>query len=130
MIIYMHTQIYESEVFNMSKTFTTSREGNKVIAKFDSSRDYTLSFKDEAEAELFTAELSATQEDFWKNGRDNAVRKKSLFANPSDCTVCMNFDTDNYSEKWPMKAKLKSVDEMDSFFKDVKFAIYGPMPSI
>lgn len=114
----------------MGKTFTTSRVGNMVMANYDNSRTYALSFKDEVEAQFFMSELSAAQDDYNVNGRDKAERKKSMFANPEDCSVSMNFNTANTTEKWTMKAILKSVTEMNDFYKDVKFAIYGPMPSI
>lgn len=53
-----------------------------------------------------------------------------MFLNPEDCTVSMNFDTKASVAKWVMKAKLSSVAETTQFYKDLKFAIYGPMPSL
>lgn len=114
----------------MGKTFTTSRDGNEVIANYNNECTYALSFTDEAEAKLFVSELAATQEDFINNGRDKAERKKALFLNPEDCTVSMNFNTKARAAKWAMKARLSSVAEATQFYKDLKFAIYGPMPSL
>lgn len=42
----------------------------------------------------------------------------------------MNFDTKASAAKWVMKAKLSSAAEATQFYKDLKFAIYGPMPSL
>lgn len=114
----------------MGKTFTTSRVGCTVVANYDDERSYTLNFSNEKEAQFFESELIATQDDFWTNGRDNAVRKKSMFADPKDCTLSMNFDTANSTEKWTMVATLASVDELNQFYADLKFAIWGPMPGI
>ena len=60
----------------------------------------------------FESELNATQVDFWKNGRDNAVRRKSMHADPLDCSVSVNFDTANCTEKWSFKVALANVDEI------------------
>ena len=114
----------------MGKKFMTSRDGNKVIANYNNECTYALSFNDEAEAKLFISELAATQEDFITNGRDKAKRKKAMFLNPEDCTVSMNFDTKASTAEWTMKARLSSVAEATQFYKDLKFAIYGPMPSL
>lgn len=113
----------------MGKMFTTSRVGNKVMASYNNSHTYALSFKTEAEAEFFVSELSATQKDFWTNGRENAKRKKSMFVNPTECTVSMNFNTAESDTKWTMKAKLVSEAETKAFYADVKYAIWGPMPN-
>ena len=114
----------------MGKLFTASSDGNKVNANYNDECTYALSFSDEAEAQLFVSELAETQEDFITNGRDNAKRKKAMFLNPEDCTVSMNFDTKASAAKWVMKAKLSSAAEATQFYKDLKFAIYGPMPSL
>lgn len=114
----------------MGKMFTTSRDGNKVMANYNNECTYALSFADEAEAKLFVSEFTATQEDYIINGKDKATRKKAMFLNPNDCTVSMNFDTKARAADWVMKAKLSSVAEATNFFKDLKFAIYGPMPSL
>lgn len=129
MILFKHTQNNESEVNTMGKMFTTSRVGNKVMANYDNSHMYDLSFKTEAEAEFFVSELAATQKDFWTNGRENAKRKKSMFANPTECTVSMNFNTTESDTKWTMTANLVSEAEAKAFYADVKYAIWGPMPS-
>lgn len=112
----------------MGKIFTTSRVGNKVMAKFDNSRTYVLSFKDDTEADFFIKELDATQKDFWANGRENAKRKKSMIVNPTECTVSMNFNTAGTDKEWTMKANLTSETEAKAFYSDVKYAIWGPMP--
>lgn len=114
----------------MGKEFTTRRVGSTVTADYNGERSYTLRFANEEKAKFFMSELSATQEDFKVNGRDNAVRKKSIFMEPADCSVSMNFNTENSSEKWPMKVALGSVSEMRQFYADIKFAVWGPMPSI
>lgn len=113
----------------MGKIFTTSRVGNKVMANYDKSRTYVLSFRDEAEAEFFVSELAITQKDFWTNGRDKAKRKKSMFANPTECTISMNFNIAKGDTKWTIKAGLASEAETKAFYIDVKYAIWGPMPS-
>lgn len=113
----------------MGKMFTTSRVGNKVMASYDNSHMYVLSFETEAEAEFFINELSATQEDFLTNGKENAKRKKSMIVNPNECTVSMNFNTAESATKWTMKAKLASEAETTAFYADVKYAIWGPMPN-
>ena len=107
----------------------TTCVGNTVTVNFDD-HSYSLRFADENEAKFFANELMETVEDFNVNGRENCKRKKSMFANPKDCAVSLNFNTDNCTKKWEMVARLESVEEMNAFFKDVKFAIYGPMPSI
>ncbi len=114
----------------MGKTFTTSRVGCTIVANYNDERSYTLNFSNEKEAEFFESELKATQDDFWTNGRDDAVRKKTIFSDPKTCTLSMNFDTANIAEKWPMVATLASIDELNKFYADLKFAIWGPMPSI
>lgn len=112
----------------MGKTFTTSRVGNKVMANYDNSYTYVLFFKDEAEAEFFVSELAATQEDFWTNGRDKAKRKKSMFVNPTECSISMNFNIAESDKEWTMKARLASETEAKAFYADAKYAIWGPMP--
>ena len=107
----------------------TSCVCNVVTVSFDSNT-YSVLFSDANEANFFANELIATVDDFNVNGRAKAVRKKAMFANPTDCTVSMNFNTANSTKKWEMVAKLSSVEELNEFFKDLKFAIYGPMPSI
>ena len=114
----------------MGKTFATSRVGCKIIANYNDERSYTLGFSSEDEAKNFESELNTTQVDFWKNGRDDAVRKKSMYADPLDCSVSVNFDTANCTEKWPFKVFLANVSEMNQFYADLKFALWGPMPSI
>ncbi len=114
----------------MGNLFTASSDGNKVIANYNNECTYALSFADEAEAQLFVSELAETQEDYNINGKDNAKRKKAIFLNPEDCTISMNFDTKASTEKWTMKAKLSSVAEATQFFKNLSFAIYGPLPSL
>lgn len=100
-----------------------------VTVSFDKNT-YSPLFTDEAEAKLFESELLDTVNDFNVNGTDKSVRKKILFANPADCTVSCNFNTANSTKKWEMVAKLSSPEETEAFFKDIKFVIYGPMPSI
>lgn len=114
----------------MGNLFTASSNGNKVIANYNNECTYALSFTDEDEAQLFVSELAETQEDYNINGRDNAKRKKSIFLNPEDCTISMNFDTNASTEKWTMKAKLSSVAEATQFYKNLRFAIYGPLPNL
>ena len=114
----------------MGKTFTTSRVGCTIIANYNDERSYTLNFSNEKEAQFFESELIATQDDFWTNGRDAAIRKKSMFSDPKTCKISMNFDTANISEKWPMVATLSSADELKQFYADLRFAIWGPMPSV
>ena len=121
-------KIYESEVNTMGKMIITSRVGNKVMVNYDDSRTHELSFRDEAEAEFFAKEIDATQTDFWTNGRDKATRKKSMFMDPAESSVSMNFNVDESSTKWPMKAHLSSGEDAKAFYSDVKSAIWGPMP--
>ena len=113
----------------MGKMVITSRVGNKVMVNYDDSHTYALSFRDEAEAEFFDKEIDATQTDFWTNGRDKATRKKSMFIDPAESSVSMNFNVDESCTKWPMKAKLSSGEEAKAFYSDIKAAIWGPMPS-
>lgn len=114
----------------MGKTFTTSNYGNKVMAEFNKEGAYLLSFADKEEAIFFERELMATQQDLKENGRDHAKRKKSIFLNPADCSVSMNFDTENTTKKWTMRAELQSSAEAVDFFNDIQTAIYGPMVSL
>lgn len=110
-------------------TEVTACVGNTVTVRFDDNT-YSVQFTDNNEANLFKDELIDTVNDFNVNGRDKCKRKKSMFADPKTCSVSLNFDTDNSNKKWKMKATLSSAEEMNAFFKDVKFAIYGPMPGI
>lgn len=107
----------------------TSCIGNVVTVCFDSNTYYAL-FTDANEANLFTNELIATVNDFKVNGINKATRKKAIIANPANCTVSMNFNITNSTNKWEIVAKLSSVEEMNAFFKDVSFAIYGPTATI
>ena len=52
--------------------------------------------------------------------------KRQCFLTPKTA----QFDTKASVAKWVMKAKLSSVAETTQFYKDLKFAIYGPMPSL
>lgn len=73
---------------------------------------------------------------YTSNEVDMTLSGKYLYKYPKftidyeDCTVSMNFDTKASAAKWVMKAKLSSAAEATQFYKDLKFAIYGPMPSL